>query len=147
MALTQCMTNSFKKELPQAIHNFTTTTGHVFKIAMYTNVAAWDTTTTAYSATNEVGASGTYSAGGFAWTAAQNVTPLNTATTAYWGWSANPAWTSATITARSAIIYNSSASNKSVAVLDFGADKTSTAGTFTITLPTLDATTGILRLL
>lgn len=147
MALTQCMVTSFKVELPQAIHNFTTTTGHVFKIAMYTNVAAWDATTTAYSATNEVGNSGTYAAGGFAWTAAQNITPAATGTTAFWSWSANPAWTAATITARSAIIYNSSASNKAVCVLDFGADKTSTAGTFTITLPTNDATTGIVRIL
>jgi hypothetical protein len=142
------MCTSFKVELMQAVHNFTATTGHVFKIALYTNSASPDATTTVYSSTNEVTGTG-YTAGGFAWTAAQNRTPISTGgagTTAYTGWTVDPSWTTATFTARGAVIYNSSASNKAVAVLDFGADKPVSSGTFTIVQPTFDASNAILRI-
>lgn len=145
MAITQAVCNSFKQELAQAVHNFTITTGHVFKMALYVAAATLDAATTAYSATNEAAGAG-YSAGGFAWTAAQNITPQLTGATAFWSWSINPSWVASTITARGALIYNSSAANKAVCVLDFGADKSSTNGTFTVVLPTNDSTNAILRI-
>lgn len=146
MAITQAVCSSFKSELAQAVHNFTTTSGNVFKLALYTSVATLDASTTAYSATNEVVGTA-YTSGGFAWTAAQNITPAVTGTTAFWSWSANPSWSASTITARGALIYNSSALNKSVCVLDFGADKSSTNGTFTVVLPTNNATSAVMRIL
>lgn len=139
--ITQAMCTSFKKELMQAIHDFTTTTGDVFKIALYTSSATLDASTTAYSATNEVSGTG-YSAGGNTLT---NVTPTTSGTTAFTDF-ADTAWSTATITARGALIYNSSESNKAVAVLDFGSDKSSSGGTFTIIFPTPDASNAILRL-
>jgi hypothetical protein len=142
VALTQAICNSFKTEILKAIHDFTASTGDTFKLALYTSSASLDKTTTAYSATNEVGASGSYSAGGGSLT---SVTPALSTDTAVCDFS-DLAFTSATITARGALIYNSSKSNKAVAVLDFGADKTSTAGTFTIVFPTPDASNAIIRL-
>ena len=137
------MCTSFKQELLVGTHNFTTTTGDVFKLALYTSSASLNATTTAYSATNEVGNSGSYAAGGGALT---NVTPTTSGTTAYVDF-ADLSFTAATITARGALIYNSSAAgNPAVCVLDFGADKTSTSGTFTIQFPTADASNAIIRI-
>jgi len=140
MAITQAMTTSFKKELMEGVHDFTT---HTFKIALYTSSATLDATTTAYSATNEV--SGTnYTAGGNTLTVTGGAVSTS-GTTAYIDF-ADTTWADATITARGALIYNSSASNKAVAVLDFGADKTSTAGDFTVSFPTADASNAIARI-
>ena len=137
------MCTSFKQEVLQGIHNFTTSTGDTFKLALYTNTAAFDASTTAYTATNEVGNSGSYSAGGGALT---NVTPTTSGTTALTDFD-DLAFTTATITARGALIYNSSAAgNPTVCVLDFGSDKTSTSGTFTIQFPAADASNAIIRI-
>lgn len=142
MAITQALCTSFKVEILQAVHDFTESTGDTFKLALYTSSATLDATTTAYSATNEVGNSGSYSAGGGTLT---NVTPTSSGTTAFTSF-ATLSFSSATITARGALIYNSSKTNKAVAVLDFGADKTSTDGIFTIQFPTADASNAIIRI-
>ena len=142
MAITQAVCTSFKQELLQGTHDFTATTGDTFKIALYTSSASLDATTTAFSTTNEVSNSGTYTSGGGTLT---SVTPTTSGTTAICDF-ADVSFTSATITARGALIYNSSDSNKAVAVLDFGGDKTSTSGPFTIQFPTADASTAIRRL-
>ena len=137
------MCTSFKQEVLQGIHNFTTSTGDVFKLALYTNTASFTAATTAYTATNEVANSGTYAAGGGALT---NVTPTTSGTTALCDFN-DLSFTSATITARGALIYNSSAAgNPTVAVLDFGSDKTSTTGTFTIQFPAADSSNAIIRI-
>jgi|TARA_R110000744_G_scaffold33140_3_gene77160 hypothetical protein len=137
------MCTSFKKELMTATHNFTTTSGNTFKLALYTNSASFTAATTAYTATNEVGNSGTYSAGGGALT---NVTPTSSGTTGLTDF-ANLTFTSATITARGALIYNDSAvGDPTVVVLDFGGDKASTSGDFEIVFPTPDATNAIIRI-
>tara|TARA_R110000824_G_scaffold56672_1_gene154935 strand:- start:40 stop:510 length:471 start_codon:yes stop_codon:yes gene_type:complete len=155
MAIDQAMTTSFKQEILQGIHNFTsgsgggttTTTGsgNVFKIALYTSSASLSATTTAYSTSNEV--SGTnYTAGGNTLT---NVTPTTSSTTALTDF-ADTTWSSSTITARGALIYNSStaagSANRAIVVLDFGADKTSTSGDFTIQFPAAGASTAIIRI-
>ena len=141
MAITQAMCTSFKQELLTATHDFTNSTGSTFKLALYTSSATLGASTTAYSATNEVSGSG-YTAGGNTLT---NVTPTSSGTTAFTDF-ADTTWTAATITARGALIYNSSASDAAVVVLDFGADKTSTAGDFTIQFPTADASNAIIRI-
>jgi hypothetical protein len=134
---------SFKQEILQAVHNFTTSTGDTFKLALYTNSASFTAATTAYTATNEVANSGSYAAGGGALT---NVTPTTSGTTAFTDFD-DLTFTSATITARGALIYNDTAAgDPTVAVLDFGADKTSTAGDFQIVMPTADAATAIIRI-
>jgi hypothetical protein len=136
------MCTSFKKELLEGTHDFTTG-GNTFKLALYTNSASFDASTTAYTATNEVGDSGTYTAGGGALT---NVNPTTSGTTAFTDF-ADLSFTSATITARGALIYNDTAAgDPSVVVLDFGSDKTSTSGTFTIVFPTADASNAIIRI-
>jgi hypothetical protein len=137
------MCTSFKSELMQAKHNFTASTGNTFKLALYTNSASFTAATTAYTSTNEVSASGSYTAGGGALT---NITPTTSGTTAFTDF-ADLSFTSATITARGAMIYNSSqAGNPSVVILDFGSDKTSTSGTFQIIFPTADASNAIIRI-
>ena len=137
------MCTSFKKELLQGVHNFTASTGNSFKLALYTNSASLTAATTAYTATNEVGASGSYSAGGGTLT---NVTPTTSGTTAFTDFS-DLTFTSATITARGALIYNDTAAgDPSVVVLDFGSDKASTAGDFQIVFPTADASNAIIRI-
>lgn len=137
------MCTSFKKELMTGTHNFTTSTGNTFKLALYTNSASFDASTTAYTATNEVSASGSYSAGGGSLT---NVTPTTSGTTALTDF-ADITFTNATITARGALIYNDTASgDPSVVVLDFGSDKSSTAGDFQIVFPTADASNAIIRI-
>lgn len=140
MAITQAVCTSFKVEIFRAIHDFTVTTGDTFKIALYTSSATLGASTTAYSASNEVTGSG-YAAGGNPLT---SVTPTSSGTTAIMDF-ADTSWTTATITARGALIYNSSKSNRAVCVLDFGSDQVSTAGTFQIVFPTPDATNAILR--
>jgi hypothetical protein len=136
MSIVQTQTTSFKAELYQGIHDLTT---DVIKIALYTANANLNENTTVYSSNDEVAATGTYSLGG------AQLTPITVNTsdyTAYVGFP-NISWTGA-ITARCALIYNSSQGNKSVAVLDFGSDKTST-GTFTITMPANTATAALIR--
>jgi len=141
MAITQAMCTSFKQALLDGEMDFSSDTTQTFKIALYTSSATLDASTTAYSATNEV--SGTnYTAGGNTLTISTN--PTTSGTTAYLSFS-NTTWSSATITARGALIYKSGGSNPAVAVLDFGGDKTSTAGDFTIQFPTADASTAIIR--
>lgn len=142
MAITQAVCNSFKTEVLTGTHNFTASTGDTFKLALYTSAATLDKTTTAYTATNEVGASGSYTAGGATLTSSTPTLSTDTAVCDF----ADVSFTTATITARGALIYNSSKSNKAVCVLDFGADKTSTSGTFTIVFPTPDAANAILRI-
>jgi len=156
MAITQAMTTAFKGSILTGVHDFRSTGGDTFKIALYTSTATIDANTTAYAATNEV--TGTnYTAGGNTLTG-QSVTATNTSTSAGTGWVdfADTTWTTATITANGALIYNNTPSannyanvlvaNAAVAVLAFGADKTSTAGDFTIVFPTADATNAIIRI-
>jgi hypothetical protein len=139
MAITQAMCTSFKVDLLDGEHDFGADT---FKIALYTSSATLDATTTAYSVTNETSGTG-YSAGGNTLTV--STTPTSSGTTAFISFS-NTTWSTATITARGALIYNSTNANKAVAVLDFGSDKTSTAGDFTIQFPTADASNAIIRI-
>jgi hypothetical protein len=136
------MCTSFKQELLTATHDFTNSTGNTFKLALYDNNASFTAATTAYTATNEVSGTG-YSAGGGTLT---NVTPTTSGTTALTDF-ADLTFSTATITARGALIYNDTAAgDPSVVVLDFGADKTSTAGDFTIVFPTADASNAIIRI-
>jgi hypothetical protein len=136
MSILQTQTTSFKAELYQGIHDLTT---DVIKIALYTASANLNETTTAYSATNEVAATGTYAAGG------AQLTPITVSSSGYTAYVGFPniSWTGA-ITARCALIYNATQGNKSIAVLDFGSDKTSTT-TFTITMPANTATAALIR--
>lgn len=146
MAITQAMCTSFKDQLLEGVHDFRSSGGDTFKLALYTSSATLDATTTAYSATNEVANSGTYAAGGGTLT---NISPTTSGTTAFTDFS-DLSFTSATITARGALIYNTTPAhtytNAAVAVLDFGSDKTSTTGTFTIQFPTADASNAIIRI-
>jgi hypothetical protein len=142
------MCTSFKQQILQGAHDFTLSTGDVFKLALYNNSASFTAATTAYTVTNEVSNSGTYSAGGGTLT---NVTPTTSGTTAFTDF-ADLSFTSATITAYGALIYNttptsgSGLTNPTVCVLDFGGAKTSTSGTFTIVFPTADASNAIIRI-
>jgi len=145
MAITQAMCTSFKQELLQGQHDFRTS-GHSFKLAMYTSSATLDATTTDYSTTNEVSGTG-YTAGGGALT---NVNPSTSGTTAFTDFS-DLTFSSATITANGALIYNTttgggSGTTDSVVVLAFGGDKSSTNGDFTIQFPTADASNAIIRI-
>jgi hypothetical protein len=140
------MCTSFKQELLQAKHDFTASTGHTFKLALYDNNASFTAATTDYTATNEVSGTG-YSAGGGTLT---NVTPTTSGTTAFTDFD-DLTFSTATITARGALIYNTttgggSSTTDTVVVLDFGGDKTSTAGDFTIVFPTADASNAIIRI-
>jgi hypothetical protein len=136
MAIVQTQTTSFKAQLYQGIHDLTT---DVIKIALYTANANLNEDTTVYSSTNEVANTGTYSQGG------AQLTPITIGTSGYTAFVGFPniSWTGA-ITARCALIYNSTQGNKSIAVLDFGSDKTS-VGTFTITMPANTATAALIR--
>ena len=136
------MCTSFKKEILEAVHNFKNSGGSTFKIALYTNSASFNAATTAYTTSNEVTGTG-YTAGGNTLT---RVDPTTSATTAFTDF-ADTTWSSSTITARGALIYNDSASgNPAVVVLDFGADKTSTNGDFTVVFPTADSSNAIIRI-
>lgn len=140
------MTTSFKQQVLEGVHDFRATGGDTFKLALYTNSASFTAATTAYTSTDEVANSGTYSAGGGTLT---NVNPTTSGTTAFTDF-ADLSFTSATITARGALIYNTTPAhtytNPACLVLDFGSDKTSTTGTFTIQFPTPDASNAILRI-
>jgi len=136
VSIVQTQTTSFKAELYQGIHDLTT---DVIKIALYTGNANLNADTTVYSSTNEVAATGTYVAGGATMT---GITVSTSGYTAYVGFD-NVSWTGV-ITARCALIYNSTQGNKSVAVLDFGSDKTSVT-TFLITMPANTSTTALIR--
>lgn len=137
------MCTSFKQEILQGVHDFTASTGNSFKLALYDNTATLAAATTAYTVSGEVSASGSYSAGGGTLT---NVTPTTSGTTAFTDF-ADITFTSATITARGALIYNDTAAgDPSVVVLDFGEDKTSTAGDFQVIFPTADSSNAIIRI-
>jgi len=141
MAISQAMCTSFKKELLEGVHNFKNSGGDTFKIALYTSSASLGAGTTAYTTSNEV--SGTnYTAGGNTLT---RVDPSSSGTTGFTDF-ADTTWSSSTITARGALIYNDSDSDKAVAVLDFGADKSSSGGDFTIQFPAADASNAIIRI-
>ena len=141
MAISQAMCTSFKKELMTATHNFTATSGNTFNLALYTSSASLGASTTAYTTSNEV--SGTnYSAKGGALT---NVTPTTSGTTAIVDF-ADLTFSTATVTARGCLLYNTTNSNKAICAIDFGGDKTSTAGDFTVVFPSPTATGAIIRL-
>lgn len=150
MAITQAMATSFKVEILTAYHNFgtaptrATSAADTFKIALYTSSANLDSTTTAYTTSGEVASGGGYTTGGNTLTIS-NVPNSVSGTTAWLSFS-NTTWSSATITANGALIYNSTQGNRAVAVLAFGGDKTSTAGDFTIVFPTANNTSAIIRI-
>ena len=136
------MCTSFKQELLEAVHDFQLSGGSTFKIALYDNNASFTAATTAYTATNEITGTG-YTAGGNTLT---RIDPTASGTTAFTDF-ADTTWASSTITARGAIIYNDSAAgDPAVVILDFGSDKTSTNGDFTVVFPTADATNAIIRI-
>lgn len=141
MAITQAICTSFKKALLDGEMDFSSDTGQTYKIALYTSSASLDASTTAYTASNEVTGTG-YTAGG---NSLSVVAPTTSGTTAFIDF-ADTTWVAATITARGALIYQDVGSNPAVAVLDFGSDKTSTNGDFTIQFPTADASNAIIRL-
>jgi hypothetical protein len=140
------MATSFKQQLLEGAHDFRLTGGDTFKLALYDNNASFTAATTAYTASNEVGDSGSYAAGGGTLT---RIDPTTSGTTAFTDF-ADLTFTSATITARGALIYNSTPThtytNPAVVVLDFGVNKTSTAGDFTIVFPTADASNAVIRI-
>ena len=144
MAITQAVATSFKKQLLEGAHDFRSS-GDTIKIALYTSSASLDASTTAYTTSNEASGTG-YSAGGQELT---KVAPTTSGTTAFIDF-ADEVFSTATITARGALIYNTTPThtytNPAIVVLDFGGDKTSTAGYFTIVFPTADASSAILRL-
>lgn len=138
MAITSAICNSFKKECLDGVHNAADT----YMIALYTSSATLDKSTTEYTVDDEASGAG-YTAGG------QTLVGYTTALdgdVAYIDWTSDPSWTSATITARGCLLYNATQGNRAVAVFDFGADVSSSSGTFTITLPTPSAATALVRL-
>jgi len=142
MAITQAVCTSFKVALLDGEMDFSSDTTDVFKIALYTSSATLGAATTAYTVTNEVSGTG-YSAGGETLVISAN--PASSGTTAFLDF-ADVTWSASTITARGALIYKSGGGNPAVAVLDFGADKSSTSGDFTIVFPTADASNAIIRI-
>lgn len=141
MPITTAMPTSFKSELMSGLHDFDNPGGNTFKIALYTSSATLGASTTAYSTTNEVSGTG-YTAGGNTLTA---VSPTTSGTTAYVDF-ADTTWTSSTITANGALIYNNTNANRACAVLAFGSDKSSSNGDFQIIFPTANATDAIIRI-
>jgi len=146
MAITSALCTSFKKELLERKHDFNATSGHTFKIALYTSSATLGASTTDYTTSNEVVGTG-YTAGGIALT---NIDPTSSGTTAFIDF-ADATWSSATITAAGALIYNTTTdggtgTTNAVAVISFGGDKTSTNGDFVIQFPTADASNAIVRI-
>jgi len=147
MTIAQTATTSFKVELPQGIHNFGPTTPDTFKVALYTAAANLDASTAVYTTAGEVVGAG-YVAGGNTLVISVTPTAANNSAgvpTSYWSF-ANTTWSGATFTARGALIYNATEGNKSVAVLDFGSDKTVSNTTFQIVFPTPDANSAIVRI-
>ena len=141
MAISTAMCTSFKQEILVGTHNFTASSGNTFKLALYTSSASLGAGTTAYTTSNEVSGTG-YTAAGAALT---SVTPTTSGTTALCDFS-DLTFSSSTITANGALIYNDTQSDKAVCTLAFGGDKTSTSGDFTITFPTADASNAIIRI-
>ena len=141
MAISSAVCNSFKQEILVGTHNFTASSGDTFKIALYTSSASLGASTTAYSTSNEISGTG-YTAAGATLT---SVTPTTSGTTALCDF-ADVSFTSASFTANGALIYNDSQSDKAVAVIAFGGDKTVSSGTFTIQFPTADASNAIIRI-
>ena len=144
MAISSAICNSFKQEILVATHDFTSSTGDTFKLALYTSSATLGASTTAYSDTNEItnDAGSAYVAGGENLT---STTPVLDSSTAVCDFN-DISWTSASFTANGCLIYNSSKSNKAVCAIAFGSDKTVTTGTFTIQFPTADASNAIVRI-
>jgi hypothetical protein len=141
MAISTAMCTSFKQEILVGTHNFTATSGNTFKLALYTSSASLGAGTTAYTTSNEVSGTG-YTAAGAALT---SVTPTTSGTTAFCDF-ADLTFSSSTITANGALIYNDTQSDKAVCTLAFGGDKTSTSGDFTISFPTADASSASIRI-
>lgn len=146
MAITSALCTSFKKELLERKHDFNTTGGHTFKIALFTSAATLSAATTNYTSTNEVVGTG-YTAGG---TTLTNIDPTSSGTTAFIDF-VDATWPSATITAAGALIYNTTTdggtgTTNAVAVISFGGDKTSTNGDFVVQFPVADATNAIVRI-
>ena len=142
MAITQAIANSFKKQLLEGDHDFKQSGGDKFKLALYTAGATLTSATTSYTTSNEVSASGQYTAGGGALVNAGTSITAGVARADF----DNLSFTGVTLTARGALIYNTSLTNAAVAVLDFGSDKTATSGTFTIQFPAPTSTAAILRI-
>ena len=142
MAISTAMATSFKSELMSALHNFDNPSGNTFKIALYTSSATLGASTTAYSSSNEVASTGNYSAGGNTLT---SVSPTTSGTTAFVDF-ADTTWSSSTITANGALIYNNTNANRAVVSLAFGSDKSSSNGDFQIVFPTANATDAIIRI-
>ena len=142
MSISQAMATSFKTELLTATHNFSASGGDTFKLSLHTSSASLDASTQTYVANNGQVTGTGYTEGGGTLT---NVAPTSSGTTAFTDF-IDLTFTSSTITARGALIYNSTDSNKAVCVLDFGSDKTSTNGDFTIQFPTADASNAIIRI-
>ena len=142
MAITQAVCNTFKSELLGGVHDFDSASAQVFKLALYTSAANLSAATTAYTTSSEVSATGQYTAGGGILTGKQVSLDTATAIITF----SDLSFTGVTLTARGAVIYNTSASNAAVCVLDFGADKTATSGTFTIQFPAFTAAAAILRI-
>ena len=144
MAITQAVANSFKKELLEGVHKFQYTSGDTFKLALYSSAATLNSSTTVFTSTNEVTPSGQYVSGGGA------LVKPNPSTSVASGVAivtfSDLSFTGVTLTARGALIYNTSSSNKAVAVLDFTSDKTATSGTFTIQFPAFTTSAAILRI-
>ncbi len=141
MSITSALCTSFKQEILVGTHNFTASSGNTFKLALYTSSATLNASTTAYTTSNEVSGTG-YTAAGAALT---SVTPTTSSTTAFCDFNALT-FSSSTITANGALIYNDTQSDKAVCTLAFGGDKTSTSGDFTIQFPTADASNAIIRI-
>jgi hypothetical protein len=142
MAISQAVANSFKKEILEGIHDLESG-GDVFKLGLYTSQATLSSATTSYTTSNEVAASGQYAAGGGVLQSQQ--VSLATGGVAIADF-ADLSFTGVTLTARGALIYNSTETKKAVCVLDFGADKTATSGTFTIQFPNFTSSSAILRI-
>jgi hypothetical protein len=141
MAISQAVCNSFKQQILEGVHNFATG-GNTFKLSLYTSAANLSASTTVYISTNEVTATGQYTAGGGTLTGQQTSLDTGVAIVDF----ADLSFTGVTLTAAGALIYNTSATNKAVCVLDFGGDKTATAGTFTIQFPAFTSAAAILRI-
>jgi hypothetical protein len=141
MAITQAVANSFKGQVLQGLHNFNTT-GNVFKLSLYTSAATLDSSTTVYTSTNEVANTGQYNTGGGILV---NITPFVSSGVACVNFN-DLSFTGVTLTARGCLIYNATNTSSAVCVLDFGADKTATSGTFTIQFPANTTTAALLRI-
>lgn len=150
-SISTAFPTSAKAELPQALHNYTTTSGNVFKLALIkaTPTGVYGAASVNYSdiTGNADETSGTgYTAGGFAWTAAQNITPAASGTSATWSWSVNPSWTGATFSTDGCMIYNSTSGSRAVYVGTFGGTQSVSAGTFTVILPANTVGNAVLQL-